>query len=287
MGKKITLDFSKVEERSGWNSKEMPEGLHEFKIELVDLKDANDGTAMWTYGLRPTNPKYKTRLFPYYCKHQANQLFKLRDLFTAAGLTVPKKRVGLDPDAPVGKIIAAEVSDATGQYAGRSEIDGVYDRSIIDDDDRVADDEDEIEDDEVEEDEDYDGEEDDADEDADEDEGDEEDDELREEIESLTLAALRKRAKGLGIDTAGVKQAELVELVLEEELAGDDEDDEEDDEEDLGDEDLDDEEFDDEDDEEEEEPEPAPRRRAAAAKKPAAKPAAKAAAPARRTVRRR
>ncbi|QKN87794.1 hypothetical protein NEBULOUS_33 [Microbacterium phage Nebulous] len=283
MGKKITLDFSKVEERSGWNSKEMPEGLHEFKVELVDLKDANDGTPMWTYGLRPTNPKYKTRLFPYYCKHQANQLFKLRDLFTAAGIPVPKKRIGLDPDAPVGKIIAAEVSDATGQYAGRSEIDGVYDRSIIDDDDRVADDEDEVEDDEVE-DEDYDGEE----EDADEDEGDEEDDELREEIEALTLAALRKRAKGLGIDTEGVKKDELVELVLEEELAGDDEEDEDDDE-DLGDEDLDDEDFDDEDeeDEEDEEPEPAPRRRAAPAKKPAAKPAAKAAAPARRTVRRR
>lgn len=281
MGKKITLDFSKVEERSGWNSKEMPEGLHEFKIELVDLKDANDGTAMWTYGLRPTNPKYKTRLFPYYCKHQQNQLFKLRDLFTAAGLSVPKKRTALDPDAPVGKIIAAEVSDATGQYAGRSEIDGVYDRSIIDEDDQVADD-DEVEDDEELEDE------------VDEDEVDEEDEEgeevddeeLREEIEALTLAALRKRAKGLGIDTDGVKKDELIELVIEEELAGEEEEDE-DDEDDLGDEDLedddlDDEEFDDEEDEEEE-PEPAPRKRPAARK---AAPA-KAAAPARRTVRRR
>lgn len=284
MGKKITLDFSKVEERSGWNSKEMPEGLHEFKVELVDLKDANDGTAMWTYGLRPTNPKYKTRLFPYYCKHQQNQLFKLRDLFTAAGLSVPKKRTALDPDAPVGKIIAAEVSDATGQYAGRSEIDGVYDRSIIDDEDQV-DDGDEVEEDdvdeeadEVEDDEEY------------EEEGDEEgDDELREEIEALTLAALRKRAKGLGIDTDGVKKDELVELVLEEELGeGDEEDsDEEDDldDEDLDDEELEDEEFDDEGDEEEE-PEPAPRRRAAA-KKPAAKAAPAKAAPARRVVKRR
>jgi len=285
MGKKITLDFSKVEERSGWNSKEMPEGLHEFKVELVDLKDANDGTAMWTYGLRPTNPKYKTRLFPYYCKHQQNQLFKLRDLFTAAGIPVPKKRTGLDPDAPVGKIIAAEVSDATGQYAGRSEIDGVYDRSIIDDDDRV-DDEDDVEDEEAE-DEEYDADED-TDEEEDEEGEEEDDEELREEIEALTLAALRKRAKGLGIDTDGVKKDELVELVIEEELAGDEDDEDEDDvdDEDLGDEDLDDEEFEDEEDEEEE-PEPAPRRRPAA-RKPAAKAApAKAAAPARRTVKRR
>lgn len=268
MGKKITLDFSKVEERSGWNTKEMPEGLHEFKIELVDLKDANDGTAMWTYGLRPTNPKYKTRLFPYYCKHQQNQLFKLRDLFTAAGIPVPKKRTGLDPDAPIGKIIAAELSDATGNYAGRSEIDGVYDRSIIDDEDQVDDGE------EVEDDEEYD------------EEGEEEvdEEELREEIEALTLGELRKRAKGLGIDHDGVKKVDLIELVIEEELAGEDEDlesDEEDDldDEELEDEELEDEEFDDEEDEEEEPP-------AKPARRAAAKPAAKAEPAKRRVIRR-
>jgi hypothetical protein len=280
MGKKITLDFSKVEERSGWNSKAMPEGLHEFKIELVDLKDANDGTAMWTYGLRPVNPKYKTRLFPYYCKHQQNQLFKLRDIFIAAGLTVPKKKTGLDPDAPVGKIIAAEVTDSSNpQYAGRSEIDGVYDRSIIEDaDGDEPDDDDEEYDDEAE---------DEVDEDEEDDEDGEEvdDEELREELEALALPALRKRAKGLGIDTDGVKKAELVDLIIEEELAEDDEEDE--DEDDLDDEDLDDEELEDEefedDEDEDEEPEPAPRKRPAARK---ASPAAKA-APAKRTVRRR
>lgn len=284
MGKKITLDFSKVEERSGWKTDNMPEGLHEFKIELVDMKDAGDGTAMWTYGLRPTNPKYKTRLFPYYCKHQANQYFKLRDIFIAAGLSVPKKKVSLDPDAPVGKIIAAEVIDSRNvQYQGRSEIDGVYDRSIIDDEDQVAGDEDdedyeEEEADEVEDDEEY------------EEEDEEGEDELREEIEALTLAALRKRAKGLGIDTDGVKKDELIELVIEEELGEGEEDEDEDDldEDDLDDEELEDEEFED-DEDEEEEPEPAPRRRVAA-KKPAAKAPAKAApkaTAARRTVKRR
>lgn len=225
MGKKITLDFSKVEERSGWNSKEMPEGLHEFKVELVDLKDANDGTAMWTYGLRPTNPKYKTRLFPYYCKLQQNQLFKLRDLFTAAGIAVPKKRTSLDPEAPVGKIIAAELSDATGNYAGRSEIDGVYDRSIIEDDDQV-DDDDEVE---AEDDEEYDEDE------VEEGEEEVDDEELREEIEAEELG-----------------EGDEEELDEEDDL----------DDEDLDDEELEDEEFDDEEDEEEE-PEPAPSRRAA------------------------
>lgn len=287
MAKKIRLDFSKVEERSGWKTTEMPEGLHEMKIELVDTRDANDGTAMLTYGLRPTNPKYKTRLFPYYCKLQANQLFKVRELHIAAGVLDPKKSKGkavdIYPDAPIGKIIAAEVVDSSNpQYAGRSEIDGVYDRSIIDDEDQLADDE--VDDDEIE---------DETDEVEDfEDDGDEEsDDELREEIEALTLPALRKRAKALGIDTDGVKKDELIELVLEEELGGEDEDEEDEDEEDLDDEDLGDDELEDEDfeddleddeEEEEEEPEPAPRRRTSSAKKAPAK-----AAPARRTVKRR
>lgn len=274
--KKIRLDLSKVEDRAGWKTDSMPEGLHEFKIELVDDKDAGDGTEMYTYGLRPTNPKYKTRLFPYYCKQQANQYFKIRDLHIAAGVLDPKRAKGKAVDivinAPIGKLVAAEVRDSSNpQYAGRSEIDAVYDVSILDDEDGVEPDED---------DEEYDEEE------ADEVEDDEEevdDDELREEIEGLTLAALRKRAKGLGIDTDGVKKDDLVELVIEEEL-GEEEDDE--DEDDLDDDDLDDDELEDEefeDDEEEEEEPVKPARKAPASRKAA--PAK--AAPAKRTVRRR
>lgn len=283
MAKKIRLDFSKVEDRTGWNTKEIPEGVHEFKIVGVDVGEAKDGTDMLTYALVPMNPKYKTRRFPYYCKIQQNQLFKIRDLLVAAGISVPKKVTSIDPEAPVGAIVAAEVSDEVGQYAGRSTIDGIYDRSIIDEDDQVDDGEEEEVDEEAEEVEEVD--------EVDEvDEGEEGDDELREELEALTLPALRKRAKALDIDTDGVKKDELIELVLEEEL-GEVEEDEVEDEDELDDEDLDeddlgDEEFDDEDDEEEEEPEPAPRRRAAPAKKAPAKAPAKA-TPARRVIKRR
>ena len=291
MAKKIRLDFSKVEERSGWKTSNIPEGLHEMKIELVDETPANDGTDMLTYGLRPTNPKYKTRLFPYYCKQQPNQYFKIRDLFIAAGVLDPKKAKGravdLITDAPVGKIVAAEVRDGTGQYSERSEIDGIYDRSIIDDDDLPGEDADydeeydeEAEEDEVD------------DEEYEDDEEDEEgDDERAEELEGLGLPALRKEAKALDIDTTGLKKAELIEAILEAEAEADEDDEDEDDldDEDLDDEELEDEEFEDDEDEEEEEA-PAPKRRAAAkapARKPAAKAPAKAAAPARRVVKRR
>lgn len=276
MAKKIRLDFSKVEERSGINTKRMPEGLHAFKIVGVEDKEAQDGTDMYVFYLVPEVEKYKTRRFPYYCKLQQNQFWKLRDLMVAAGVLdaskAKGKAVNIDPNKAIGKVVAGEVEDETGQYEGRSTLANIYGLDILDEDSTGVEDDDEEYDDEADEaEEEY---EDDVDEEEEADE-----DELREEIEALTLAALRKRAKGLGIDTDGVKKDELVELVIEEELGeGDDEGDEDDlDDEDLDDEELEDEEF--EDDEEEEE-EPAPRRRAAA-RKPAAK------APARRTVKRR
>lgn len=282
MAKKIRLDFSKVEERSGWNTKHMPEGLHEFKIVAVDDKEANDGTDMLTYALVPVDARYKTRRFPYYCKLQPNQLFKIRDLFVAAGIAVPKKALNIDPDRPIGQHVAAEVVDATGQYEGRSEINGIYELSILGDDASGPEDD---------EDDEYEGDEE-ADEDYDDEpEEDEEDEEDEEEVDysTYTLPQLRKAVKDLGEDPTGLKKAELLEL-----LEGDEDEDEDDeDEDDLDDEELDeeDDEFDDEDEEDEEDEEeeeaPAPRRRASApAKKPAAKAPAKA-APARRPIKRR
>lgn len=281
MVKKIKLDFSKVEERSGWNTKLIPEGLHKMKVESVEQTEAQDGTDMLVYALRPAEGKYKSRLFPYYCKLQPNQLWKLRDLLVAAGQTVPKRAGQIDIEAPVGKFIAAEVGDATGQYSGRSEINNTYGLDILDEvgDEQDEDDEEYDDDEEVEED----------------DEVDEEDEE-GEDLSTLTIVELRKMAKPLGIDTNGLKKDELIEAIEEAEAEADDEDDEDEfDDEDLEDEDLEDEEF--EDDEEEDE-EPAPRRRSAPAKRPAPKAAparataarrapAKAAPVAKRTVRRR
>jgi hypothetical protein len=275
--KKIRIDFSKTEERSGWNTRQIPEGLHKMKVDGVQETEAQDGTAMLVYALVPADPKYKSRRFPYYCKLQQNQLWKLRDLLVAAGGSVPKKVQSIDPSAPVGKFIAAEVEDESNQqYAGRSVVQGTYGLDILDENgDDTVDDEDEEYEDEAEEAE---------DEYEDEDEG---EDEEEEELETLTLPQLRKMAKELGIDTAGLKKDELIEAIQEEDDEDEDDEDEDDlDDEDLEDEDLEDEEF--EDDEEEEE-EPAPKRRATPARKPAAKaaPARKAAAPARRTVKRR
>lgn len=180
MAKKIKLDFSKTEERSGWNTKQIPEGLHKMKIDAVQVTEASDGTAMLVYALVPTENRLKTRRFPFYCKLQANQLWKLRDLFVAAGLTVPKKSTMIDPEAPVGKFVAAEAEDETqAAYAGRTTINATYGLDILDEDDddtsSEGEDEEEYEDEEDDSEEEYDDS--DEDEDDDEEEDDEEEDE--------------------------------------------------------------------------------------------------------------
>lgn len=193
MVKKIKLDFSKVEERSGWNTKQMPEGLHAFKIVSVEDKEASDGTDMWVFALVPESDRYKTRRFPFYCKLQQNQLWKLRDLFVAAGVAVPKRAQMIDPNKVIGKVIAAEVEDETGQYAGRSTINGTYSLDILDEEDGAADadeddeeyegdeaEEEEYEDDEADDEEDYEDEDDEDDLD-DEDLEDEEDEDFEDE----------------------------------------------------------------------------------------------------------
>lgn len=273
--KKIRLDFSKVEERSGWNTKQMPEGLHKMKVESVQESEASDGTPMLVYALVPADGRYKTRRFPFYCKLQPNQLWKLRDLIVSAGGTVPKKLGNVDPNSPVGKFIAAEVEDETGQYAGRSSVNGTYGLDILDEDGASGEpdeDDEEFEDSEEAEDEDFEAD----DEDEEEDEDDEDED-----LTTLTLAELRKLAKSFGIDTAGLKKDDLIESIEEAQSEGEEDDEDEDDldDEDLEDEDAD-EDFEDDEEDEEEEPEPAPKRR------PVAKKAAPA-APAKRVVRRR
>jgi hypothetical protein len=258
--KKIRIDFSKVEERSGWNTRQIPEGLHKMKIESVQATEAGDGTDMLVYALKPVDGRYKSRLFPFYCKLQQNQYWKLRDLLVAAGQKVPKSVANIDPSNIVGKYIAAEVEDESNQqYAGRSVVNGTYGLDILDDNSDASEPDD------------YDEEEGPEDEEADEEEN---------ELDTLSLPELRKLAKSLGITTTGLKQDDLIEAIEEAQSEDEDEDEDEDDlfEDDLEDDELEDEEF--EDDEEEEEPAPARRR-------PAAKSAPAKGAPARRKVARR
>jgi hypothetical protein len=149
MAKKVaarTLDFSNVKESSGISKKYKEDGEYLAKITEVRDDPAKDGEAMWMFIVQLSDDR--TATYPYYCKLVENQLWKLRNLFIAAGVDLPKRAVKIDPNKVVGKSIGV-ILDGT-EYEGKqqSEIGGVIPPEEIADfvateaDDDVDDDED-------------------------------------------------------------------------------------------------------------------------------------------------
>jgi hypothetical protein len=110
------MDFTNVREGGGEFNK-----LHQraggYVATVTKVKDApakSDGTMQWLFTLKAGAGTY-----PYYCKHVENQLWKVRNLFVAAGLNVPKKRVKVDPNLVVGKKVGIILEDD--EYDGRAQ----------------------------------------------------------------------------------------------------------------------------------------------------------------------
>ena len=111
-----TLDFSNVKESSGINPKHLDEG--EYLGKVIEVRDdpAKDGEAMWNFIIQLED--HKTATYPYYVKLVENQLWKLRNLFVAAGVDIPKKAVKIDPNRVVNKTICAVLEDD--EYEGKT-----------------------------------------------------------------------------------------------------------------------------------------------------------------------
>lgn len=115
------IDFTNVKEttRTGIKAKRVPEG--DYLARVTSVQDAevrsgdNKGDFQWLFVITPED--YPTAHYPYYCKLEANQLWKIRNLLLAAGINVPKKRVKLDPEKVVGKLIAITLEDD--EYDGK------------------------------------------------------------------------------------------------------------------------------------------------------------------------
>lgn len=106
------LDFSDVKDRneSGINKKRVPAGDYLARVARVEdrpVKDTKEPQWMFVISLESV----RGRAYPYYCKLQANQLWKVRNLFLAGGLTIPKKKVRLDPNKVVGKLVGVTMED--------------------------------------------------------------------------------------------------------------------------------------------------------------------------------
>lgn len=153
------VDFSNVKDGGNFSKGRVPSGDYLATITKVEDAKSKDDVHMYLFTIKLK--KFSAYAYPYYCKLSENQLWKLRNLLIAAGMTVPKKRLKLDPNKVVGKSIGVTMEDV--EYEGKlqSEVAAVFpsaelvDGNVVDDDD--DDDEydepetDEVEDDEEEE----------------------------------------------------------------------------------------------------------------------------------------
>lgn len=136
---KANLDFTNVKDGGGsFNKKRQPEGDYRAKIlKVVDAPSKKDNTPQWLFTIQVGSGTY-----PYYCMHQENQLWKIRNLLVAAGMTVPKKKVAVDPNKLVGKTIAVTLEDDEYDGKAQSNIAATFPASELSDDDVPDEDED-------------------------------------------------------------------------------------------------------------------------------------------------
>lgn len=144
------VDFSNVKDGGNFNRKRIPAGDYLAKIIKVEDAPAKDETPQYLFSIKIE--KIPSSVLPYYCKLQENQLWKLRNIMIAAGKAVPKKRMKVDPNTIVGKLIGVSIEDDEYENKDQSSVAGVFPAAELGevetaDDEPIEDDEDEDEDD--------------------------------------------------------------------------------------------------------------------------------------------
>src|SRR5580765_1386316 len=137
---KAVMDFTNVKDGGGQFNKlhQRAGGYPATVIKVQDAPSKKDDVMQWLFTVKVGAGQY-----PYYCKHVENQLWKVRNLFVAAGITIPKKRVKVDPNLVVGKKVGVILEDD--EYEGRvqSNIQAIIPLSELDEVGTDDDDEDE------------------------------------------------------------------------------------------------------------------------------------------------
>lgn len=113
--KPVQVDFTNVKDGGAFNKKRQKAGDYRAKILKVEdtTKKDDDKVKMWLFHIQVGSGVY-----PYYCTYTAeNQLWKIRNLFIAAGLNIPKKKMAVDPNKVVGREIGVTLEDD--EYDGK------------------------------------------------------------------------------------------------------------------------------------------------------------------------
>jgi len=185
----VVVDFGDTESRGGAKgarSAHVPEGDYAVKVKKAELgKSSEKETPGIFVTYEVTSPKaFKGKILRDRLWLSDKALWRVRQTWEALGVTVPSKKVKLDPRKIVGKTCAVTVEDEEYDEKVRS---NVVDTFLLSEYQELQ----ESDDEELDEDEDEEEEEDDEDEDEEDDEDeDEEEDEEDEEIEAVDLDSI-------------------------------------------------------------------------------------------------
>lgn len=109
------MDFTNVKDAGNFNPRRKPAGDYRMKVVKVEDETSKAGNQQWVFTIVPTTDQRST--YPYYCGFDVAQAWKVRNLFIAAGIAVPKKKVRVDPNKLVNKEIGASLDDD--EYEGK------------------------------------------------------------------------------------------------------------------------------------------------------------------------
>ena len=129
---KRVLDFTNVKDRGDFNPKHKAPGDYKLRIAAVTEGKSQQGNDMWTFTL--TIPGDSTASYPYRCVLNENNIWKVRNLFIAAGVQVPKKRLAVDPNKIVGREIGGTLEDDEYEGKIKSVVESVFPVSDLDSD---------------------------------------------------------------------------------------------------------------------------------------------------------
>jgi len=133
------LDFSNVKERGPINPIHQAEGDYRATVKSVqDITMGETKRPAWMFILTVGKGNY-----PYRCGFNENELWKIRNLFVACGIAVPKKRLQVNPSKIVGRDLGVSLEDH--EYDGKmssqiaatfpvSELEGADDEPVDEED---------------------------------------------------------------------------------------------------------------------------------------------------------
>lgn len=140
--RKKTFDMTKVKERGPFNPVHVEPGDYRLKITAVyETESKKSGEAMWVFAFQLTEKA--SAVYPYYCLLNEDNLWKIRNVCEAAGISVPKKRVTLDPAKLIGREIGATLEEDEYEGKMKSVVNSIFSASELEDVDSDSDEDEE------------------------------------------------------------------------------------------------------------------------------------------------